>query len=214
MADPSRHAARARQLGRYHAVLGTVLGSYVVFHAWQQWPVLVSRDAWLERAQHAALPSLLKVVVYGALVAHMVLGALRLRAGAHPADESPSAGLRRLQLFFGTLTLLFLAVHIPLVQWAPSPATTVLDVYAHLLERVGTPGMLALHVVGITAVCAHLGLGLSRAAVSLGIARDAGAAAYPAGLLAAAVLYCFLQILACYAIGEPLLPFGVPTPSP
>jgi len=214
VAGESTQTARVSRLGRYHAALGIVLGGYVVFHAWQQWPAVVSRDAWLERAQHAGLPSALKIVLALALLAHLLLGALRLRAGAHPADESIAAGLRRVQLFFGAIVLLFLAVHVPLVQWTPSPASTVLDVYARLTEQLGLPAMLAVHLVGTTAVCAHLALGLSRAAVTFGVAKSPRAWVYVAGVLAAGVLFCFLQVLACYAIGEPLVPFGVPTATP
>jgi succinate dehydrogenase/fumarate reductase cytochrome b subunit len=207
--EPQSTAVR---LGLYDAVLGSVLGGYVVFHAWQQWPAVISRDAWLERAQHAALPSALKLVVYAAIVGHMLLSVMRLRLGAHPADDSAAAGLRRVQLFFGALV--FLAIHIPMVHWTPGPASTVLDVYARLTEQVGRPPMLAAYLVGTTAVCAHLGLGLSRAAVSLGVAKSPSGWIYLTGLLAAAVLLCFLQVLACYAMGEPLVPFGVPTSAP
>ena len=206
--------SNAVRLGLYDAVLGSMLGGYVVFHAWQQWPAVISRDAWLERAQHAALPYALKLLVYAAIVGHMLLGVVRLRLGAHPADDSGAAGLRRVQLFFGALVLVFLAIHIPMVRWTPGPASTVLDVYARLTEQVGRPPMLAAYLIGTTAVCAHLGLGLSRAAVSLGIAKSPSGLLYLTGLLAGVVLLCFLQVLACYAIGEPLLPFGVPTSTP
>jgi hypothetical protein len=35
-----------------------------------------------------------------------------------------------------------------------------------------------------------------------------------AGLLVAVMLYGWLQLLAWYAIGEPFMPFGLPTPAP
>lgn len=209
-----RHIARAKLLGRLHALGGAVLGAYVVFHLWQQWPALLGRDAWLERAQHAALPGALKVLVVAIVVGHALLGAMRLRMGPHPADASPAAGPRRVQLFLGALVLVFLAVHVPLVRWEPSPASTILEVYARLTEQLGRPPMLAVHLVGITAVCVHLGLGLSRAAVTFGLAKDSRVSGYVAGALAALVLYGWLQVLAWYAIGEPLLPFGVPTSVP
>lgn len=212
MAGEAQQAPRAAsRLGRYHAALGSVLGVYVVFHLWQQWPVLLGRDAWLERARSAGLPGALKLLLLAALVGHMLLGAQRLRTGPHPADATPTSGLRRLQLFFGALTLLFLAVHVPLVQWTPGPAATVLDVYARLTDQLGRPGMLAAHLVGTAAVCAHLGLGLSRAALTFRLAKDLRWSAYLAGALAGVVLYGWLQVLACYAIGEPLLPFGLPS---
>lgn len=195
-------------------MLGGVLGAYTVFHLWQQWPALLGRDAWLDRARHAALPTALKLLLLAAVLGHVLLGALRLRAGAHPADDSPTAGMRRVQLFFGGLVLAFLAVHVPFVQWTPGPASTITDVYARLTDQLGRPGMLAAHIVGITAVCSHLGLGLGRAAVSFGLVRDTRLSSYVAGFLAAALLLGWLQVLGWFAIGEPLLPFLLPTPSP
>lgn len=214
VAGQPQHAARSRGLARAHAALGALLGGYVVFHAWQQWPAVIGRDAWLERAQHAALPGALKVVLGAALVAHVVLGALRLRAGAHPADASATAGLRRLQLFFGAIVLVFLAVHVPLVRWTPGPASTVLDVYTRLSDRLGQPAPLAVHLIGVTAVCAHLALGLARGAVSLGLAKSPRLGFYLGGALAGLLLFQLLQVLAVYAIGEPLVPALAPTSPP
>jgi succinate dehydrogenase/fumarate reductase cytochrome b subunit len=214
VADEAQKVTRAEKLGRYHGALGAVLGVYVVFHLWQQWPALVSRDAWLDRARSAGLPSALKLLLLLVFLGHMLLGAQRLRTGTHPADTSPTAGLRRAQLFFGALTLFFLAVHVPLVQWTEGPASTVLDAYARLTDQLGRPGTLAAYLVGITAVCMHLGLGLSRAALTFRLAKDTSWTVYVAGALAAMVLFGWLQVLAWYAIGEPLLPFFVPTPAP
>jgi hypothetical protein len=205
---------RAEKLGRYHGALGALLGVYVVFHLWQQWPALVGRDAWLDRARATGLPGPIKLLLLLVFVGHMLLGAQRLRTGRHPADASPTAGLRRAQLFFGALTLFFLAIHVPLVQWTEGPASTVLDVYARLTDQLGRPGTLVAHVLGITAVCMHLGLGLSRAALTFRLAKDTSWTVYVAGALAATVLFCWLQVLAFYAIGEPLLPFFLPTPAP
>jgi succinate dehydrogenase/fumarate reductase cytochrome b subunit len=195
-------------------VLGGLLGVYTVFHLWQQWPALLGRDAWLERAQVAGLPGALKGLLVAVALGHVLLGAIRLRAGVHPADETRAAGLRRLQLFLGALVLMFLAVHVPLVQWSPGPASAITDVYARLTDQLGRPSMFAVHLVGVTAVCAHLGLGLSRAMVTFGAAKDTRAFGYVAGGLAALVLFGWLQVLAWYAIGEPFMPFGLPTPAP
>jgi len=209
--DPQQTKGKA-SLARLHAALGVALGGYVVFHVWQQWPVLLGRDAWLDRAMHAALPQALKLVLAAVVIAHVLLGALRLRASAHPADTAIDAGLRRVQLFFGALTLLFLAIHLPLVRWTPGPASTVLDVHERLTHELGRPGMMAAHLVGLTAVCAHLGLGLGRGAVSLGLVSQPRWLYYVGGLLAGILLLCWLQVLAVYAIGEPLIPALAPLP--
>jgi hypothetical protein len=106
------------------------------------------------------------------------------------------------------------AVHVPLVQWTPGPASALTDIYARLTDQLGRPGMLVVHLVGITAVCAHLGLGLSRATVTFGLAKDLRVSGYVAGLLVAVMLYGWLQLLAWYASGEPFMPCGLPTPAP
>src|SRR5689334_6904154 len=100
VAGESQQTARAKTLGRLHAAGGYALGAYLVFHLWQQWPALLGRGAWLERASHHALPQALKLLLFAIVVGHALLGAVRLKLGRHPADDSSTAGMRRLQLFF------------------------------------------------------------------------------------------------------------------
>lgn len=201
-------------LARVQAVLGMLFGVYLLFHLWQQWPAVISTDAWLDRARHAALPGVLKVALALVAVGHVLLGALRLRLGPHPADDSFHAGLRRLQLFFGVLVLVFLAVHLPLVRWTPGPASTVLDVHSRLTAKVGTPLTLAVHLVGLAAACAHLALGLGRAATTFGLVRDPRPLYVVGAVLAGILFFQGLQVLAVFAIGEPLIPFLLPTSAP
>jgi succinate dehydrogenase/fumarate reductase cytochrome b subunit len=204
----------AKGIARLHAALGVLLGGYLVFHVWQQWPVVISTDAWLDRARHAALPTAGKLALAAVVIAHVVLGALRLRLGPHPADDSAAAGMRRLQLFFGVLVLVFLAVHLPLVRWTPGPASTVLDVHARLTAQLGTPALLVVHLVGLAAACAHLALGLGRAAVTFGLVRDPRALYVIGAVLATVLFFQGLQVLAQLAIGEPLLPFWIGPAAP
>ena len=201
-------------LARMQAALGLLFGAYLVFHIWQQWPAVISTDAWLERARNAALPGPLKLALAAVAIGHVLLGALRLRLGPHPADDAYDAGMRRLQLFFGGLVLVFLAVHLPLVRWTPGPASTVLDVHSRLTGQVGTPLLMLVHLVGLAAACGHLALGLGRAAATFGLVRDPRPV-YVAGALAAGFLFFQgLQVLAVFAIGEPLIPFLSPTWQP
>lgn len=198
-------------LARLQAALGLLFGAYLVFHVWQQWPAVIGTDAWLDRARSAALPGALKVALALVGLGHVLLGALRLRLGRHPADGAHDAGLRRLQLFLGALVLVFLAVHLPLVRWTPGPASTVLDVHARLTGQVGTPLLLIVHLVGLAAACAHLALGLGRAAATFGLVQSPGPIYVASAVLAAVLFFQGLQVLAVFAIGEPLVPFLTPT---
>jgi succinate dehydrogenase/fumarate reductase cytochrome b subunit len=202
----------ARQrLSVVQAALGVVLAAYVLVHLWQQWPVLEGREAWVDRARVFGFPIALKLLVGAAFVAHAVLGVMRLRA-PHAADAQGTGALRRVQVALGVLTLGFLLVHVPAMQARPGPASTVRDVYALMWDSFGKPGTLAIYLVGLLAVCGHMGLGLGRAASTLAVAQGASAqlARIAAAALAACVFLCWLQVLACYAIGEPL--FFPPSP--
>ncbi len=188
-------------------MLGAVLAAYVVLHLWQQWPVLEGREAWVDRARDYGLPLAFKLLLGAAFVAHAVLGFMRLRA-PHPADAERGTALRRVQVVLGIALLVFLLVHVPAMQWSKGPHATVRDVYALMWDSFGRPGVLAIYVVGLVATCGHLGLGLGRAASTFG--GPVLASRIAAGLLAALMLLCWLQVLARLAIGEPL--FLPPSP--
>lgn len=220
---------QARQqalLAQCQALLGVLLGLFLLAHLWQQWPVLEGREAWVDRARHSALPLIGKALLVVVVLGHVVLGFLRLRlsrlAAAAPHGEAPQgaaqqteahqteaqqAGLRWAQVALGVIIVAFVAVHWPMVAWSDGPHATVRDVYAKLWTQLGTPGQLALHTLGIGAVCAHLGLGLGRAAVTLGFAHSKGertAYTWLAALVAFVVFVLWLQVLASFALGAPL----------
>lgn len=200
-----------QRLSVVQAALGVVFAVYVLFHLWQQWPVLEGREEWVDRARSFGLPLVLKLLVGATIAAHGVLGVLRLRA-PHPADAQGGGALRRVQVVLGVVTLAFLLVHVTAMQWRPGPASTVRDVYALMWDSFGKPGTLAIYLVGLVATCGHMGLGLGRAASTLAGAQGPSAllARIAAAALAAFVFLCWLQVLASYALGEPL--FFPPSP--
>jgi hypothetical protein len=152
------------------------------------------------------------------LGAHVVLGALRLRSARGAAGVSqesdaiatsggPSRGLRMVHAALGLIVVGFLVVHWPMVAWSDGPHTTVRDVYARLWTQLGTPPQLALHTLGIAAVSAHVGLGLGRAAVTLGFAQsktERSVYTWLAALFGGLLFVLWLQVLATFAVGQPL----------
>ncbi len=200
------------RVARLQSLFGVLLAAWLLAHLWQQWPVLEGREAWVDRARHFALPTIGKALLALTLLGHLVFGALRVASGPHPADAVHGPGIRRVQMALGVILLGFIAAHLPLVHWEPGPHSTVRDVFATLWTQLGQPANLALYTLGIGAACAHVGLGLGRAAVTFDLAHSARARAvahWVAAIAAAALFVCFLQVLACFAIGEPL--FVLPT---
>jgi len=210
VAGEPQDGTRALILGRLQAALGLLLASYIVFHLWQQWPVLVSRDAWLERARHAALPLALKLALGAVALSYLVVGTLRRASSPAAVQGSPDVGLRRVRLLFWGLAVVFLVVHLRMVHWTPSAASTVLDLHARMTDQVGRPLMLAAHLLGLTSVCALVALGPGRSAVALGLVKEPGLLDAVGGALGAVLLFYGLQLLSLYAIGTPLFPFGLP----
>jgi succinate dehydrogenase / fumarate reductase cytochrome b subunit len=199
-------------LPRVHALLGIVpLGSYLVFHIYQTWPALADRELWVERAMSGPSRDLVLVWVLLPLALHALLGLVRLRRAPDSPLNGPK-GLRAVQAATGVLALLFVVHHLMQV-WsvAPGPHSSPRDVYALLMRELGRPLQASIYVIGVTALCFHLGLGLSRASVSFGLARSARAvrrARFAGGTAGFVLWVLLLQLLGHFAIGQRLIPLG------
>lgn len=207
-------------LARLHSLLGLLaLGAFLVQHLLYLWPALDGPGAWV--AAHPTLQSRIgvAVTVLVLMLAHAVLGVRRMRARADGAARV-ELGLARLQLVTGIVALLFVAYHV-LKMWAHvdvdmGPHAAPYDDYATLWRELGHPLELAIHLVGVTATCFHLGHGLSRAPETWGSVRSGEPArrrliARLAGGLVGALLWLgYLQVLGHFALGEPLLRMGPP----
>ncbi len=195
-------------LARVHALLGVgPLAIYLAFHARELWSVLAGREVWTDRALHGFSHGALFALVLLPLCAHAVLGWLRL--WRMRGERTPDRGLRLVQAMTGGAALLFVVYHLSHV-WNPGdgPHRGLLSGYGKLFELLGQPLHLGIYLVGISALCFHFGHGLSRAATTLGLARSPKAvlaARLIAGALAFALWGAFLQVLAHFALGEPLL---------
>jgi succinate dehydrogenase / fumarate reductase cytochrome b subunit len=198
-------------LARVHSLLGVVpLSAFVLLHAYGQWPALEGREAWTDDALHRALSGWLLALVLLTFAAHALLGLLRLRREPQPAgDLRGPAGLRALQAATGIAALAFVVYHVvSLGVFQSGPQLGVRAPYARLWNDLGRPRELAIYLIGMAAVCLHLGHGVSRAAVSWRLARS------PRGLLIwrmaggalGFALFCvFVQVLSHFAIGAALV---------
>ncbi len=162
-----------------HGLTGVVvLGGYSVLHVVQGWSVFVARELWVDRVSSFELANAATIVVLAGLGAHVTSGALLARA----AGDDPVAaiapvgapGLRRLQQATGVVLLAFLLLHVghlwPLTRHDPVLAR---DGYEALRLWLETPSGLAVYVIATTALAFHLGHGLSRVAVSVGLVTGA-----------------------------------------
>ena len=192
---------------RLHRASGLFpLAAYLVFHAWEHWPVREGRDAVLERLErtsHAWLETLLLLVP---LLVHAALGvAIFRQRSERSAYASPA--FHRLQLATGVLSLLFILSHC-LAVWVPrwSELTGVHASYNGVRTHAGTLFGVLFYVLGLAAVCTHVGQG-----VGVALARFAPRAVAPrharaVGIGFGLVLYLvFVNELAAYAAGAALL---------
>lgn len=199
-------------LARLHTLLGLVpLGAYLLWHLHQTWPVLGDREAWVDRALNAPSRPWIVFVVLVPLALHAALGLVRLRRSQADPLSGPRS-LRLIQAATGALVLGFVLYHLQQV-WseAAGPHASPRAPYAVLWRDVGRPLDLAVYLIGITAVCFHLAHGVSRAAVTLALARTPAAVRwcrFGAGAVGFALWLAFLQLLAQFALGEPLIGSG------
>lgn len=199
-------------LARVHSLLGVVpLSAFVLLHAYGQWPAIDGREAWTQDAVHTAISGWLLALVLLTFVAHAVLGVLRLRREPQPAagDLRGPPGLRALQAATGIAAFGFVLYHVvSLGVLDGGPHAGVRAPYARLWNDLGRPRELAIYLIGMAAVCLHLGHGLSRAAVSWRLARSERALLLwrVAGGAFGLGLFClFVQVLSHFAIGTALV---------
>lgn len=198
-------------LARLHSLLGVApLFAFVLLHVYWQWPALDGRDAWAEDAAHGALSTGVLVLVLLSFALHALLGAVRVaREAPVPGDLRGPAGLRHVQAVTGLIALCFVLYHMVTLGVLDGGAHTgVRTPYARLWNGLGRPYELAIYLIGLAAVCLHLGHGLSRAAVTWNLARSARAVLVwrlSAGAIAFGVFGLMLQLVAHFAIGTSLL---------
>jgi succinate dehydrogenase / fumarate reductase cytochrome b subunit len=194
------------KLRKIHTFTGLLpLALYLVFHAWEHWPVTSGRDALFARLAGSALVPLEILLVLVPLIAHATVGLLLARR-PDPGVLYASPAFRRLQAVSGAITGVFVLWHVGFV-WAPAVGRPdrASAAYDAMLSQAGSYAGVAFHVVALSAVCVHLGQGLSaawlrhRPGAPVRFVRAAGIAA---GLLLWLVL---IDELSAYAGGSALL---------
>jgi succinate dehydrogenase/fumarate reductase cytochrome b subunit len=192
---------------RLHRATGLFpLGAYLIFHAWEHWPVRSGRGALFSRLSYSHNTLLEVVLLLLPLLVHALLGMyLARRPDGRPAYASPA--FHRLQVASGIAALLFIAFHV-LGVWLPRviEQNPLGASYNALRAQAGTMVGLALYVLGLAAVCTHFGQGLGVALAGLTSGRIAPVYTRAVGVLLGVALYLvFVNELASYATGARLL---------
>lgn len=194
---------------RVHSATGLFpLGAYLLFHAWEQWPVRESRDALFARLASSHNALIEAAVVLLPLIVHAVLG-LRLYVSRAPAegDGYVSPSFRGMQAITGLFAIAFIVLHLlggflPRIS-EPNPIGAAFMGVRGQVERLS--GM-AIYVLGIAAVCTHFGQGLGLSLLRLSPAQFSPRGARVVGLVVGVLLFLiFLNELAAYATGAALL---------
>jgi succinate dehydrogenase / fumarate reductase cytochrome b subunit len=195
------------KLRRLHGATGLVpLGAYLVFHAWEHWPIRVGRAAVLARLSRSTSAALEVALVLLPLLVHVGLG-LRLVREPEGVRAYVSPACRRLQLVTGMVAGAFVLFHLVTV-WLPRLVDqgALEAAYSATLEWTGTAPLAALHAIGIGAVCTHFGQGVGLALPRLLPALIAPRQGRALGVLLGAALWLmFLNELSAYATYAPLL---------
>jgi len=211
--DDTRRAARlVGRLRRLHTVLGRVLlPGYLLYHLWEQWPALRGVEHWRSRVEAGPTGPVAAMLIALPIVLHGCVGlGLALGAGTRHRHEDPQmASLRPVRMITGGLVLLFLLYHLWHVgMLAPGPHATITTAFGRLWHDLGKPLPLVIYVVGVSAACMHVGLGLSRVATDRLAAQPLAARWAPlaVGVVVAPAWLMFMELIAFFATGEGLWP--------
>lgn len=194
-------------LRRLHSAIGLFpLGAYLLFHAWEHWPVRAGREALFARLAHGKSAWFEGALVLVFLLLHGALGCWlwrRERAAGRPALAYVSPAFHRLQLATGLVAAGFVLFHLAGPWWAGLRDQPALGAsFGALRDQAGTlPGLIA-YVLGVSAVCVHFGQGLGAALTGLSEGRVPPRLSRALGVLLGAALWLvFLDELAVYATG-------------
>jgi succinate dehydrogenase hydrophobic anchor subunit len=177
---------------------------YSVYHLWSQWPALYGRAAWLERAQRHGLGSVLGGLVVGSFLAHAGIGLYR---SLREPDTRIERSRRWFQLTTGLTIALFLIYHLSHVWPRPDGAVATLErSHERLWELLGQPLVLAIYVLGCSALAAHAAHALALLVEPYVPARSRLLLRVLAGLSGFVLFALYLQLIGQYAAGEPMLP--------
>lgn len=177
---------------------------YAVYHLWAQWPALHGREAWLTRAQRSGLGTWFGLVVLAIMLAHGVLGVLRLRQEARP---NVPRGRRSFQLATGATIAGFTVYHLTHVWPRPDGSVATLErSHERLWELLGQPWVLTIYVLACGALAGHAAHALATWLEPYFPGRAGWTLRFVAGLSGFLLFTLYLQLIGHYAAGEPMLP--------
>lgn len=207
---------RARE-ARWLAILSVfAVLPWLVLHLWEQWAAFAGRAAWLER-MHGTSGSVgmrIAELVGGVLpiVALAVLGGRALAAGGplpgHQVDADDGALVRFLSRAAKpalVTTVAFLVVHVGWL-WLPRALgqASLGEGYEALRVAAGTPALLVVHAIGLSAVAVHVAASVPAWLVSSELVTTRGArrsAALAAAGLGTCLLILLVQLYGWHATG-------------
>lgn len=193
-------------LRKLHSFTGLVpLGAYMGFHTWEHWPAREGRDAALHRMALASSAPVEIVLLMLPLLVHATLG-LRLARLPDASQAYRSPAFRGLQRVTGILTALFLLWHVGLV-WLPRvfEGGRAEAAYSAMLDQAGPVSGMMLYVLGISAVCVHMGQGMGAAWIRHAPAVSPPFARWASASLAVCLWLAMINVLAVYATGRALM---------
>lgn len=204
---------RAARIARAQSLLGVFpLAAFLVLHLVQVFSAFDGRVAWVASQAGAAPGAALGGGLLLALLLHGWLGVLRWRARPAVGSEPGDRGLARVQLVTGVIAAAFIAYHVwQLWPEPPGPHVDPARSYDRLHDTLGSWPQLVAYVLGITALCFHLGHGLSRLPFSWGAEPTRGRimrARLAGGLLGLVLWFAALQVVGYFATGEGVWPQG------
>jgi succinate dehydrogenase/fumarate reductase cytochrome b subunit len=195
---------------------------FAAFHMWVHWPALLGRDAWLARAEVYSPSAFAGRTVLALMALYVVLGlvrAARVWRGQVPAvvdanESAPqaagtgTAASDVFQAITGACVALFVAYHLGQVWLKPADAgshASLEHVHQRLWEQLGRTGPLVVYVLGSGALALHLAYGVWGL-----VDRHAPKAwrtpiGLAVGMLGLWVFVSYLQLVARFATGVPLL---------
>ena len=175
VADPRRFLLR-----RIHSLCGVLpIGVFLVLHLWTNLQAVRGREAFRHAVgEIQGIPALALIEVAAILAPLAFHAAYGLVLAAQARFNVQHYGYTRNWLFLlqratGLVAFAFLVVHLGQLRAAKALGTVRWEAfYDRLALLLGSPGMFALYVVGLTATVFHFANGLSTATQTWGLASS------------------------------------------
>jgi succinate dehydrogenase hydrophobic anchor subunit len=186
-----------------------LLGGFLLYHLAQLWPMLESREAWVEASVEREGHRMLTGWVLVVLVVHGVLGAMRMARVKGAELSRDERAMRLIQAISGVLIAVFVVYHVAHLWGLDEPPHgSVRATYDTLWSSLGRPLQMGVYLLGVSLACFHFAHGLSRVGLGWSAAPPSNARRLVVRVLAGAFGFglwaLWLQVLAHFVIGQRL----------